>query len=286
MDPATGYELLDFGDGTRLERFGSRIVARPFPSALGRPRDPSAWAAADMRFERGRGWTPEGAREPWDITIEGLTLELSPTDSGQVGLFPEHAGMLPWLRARIGERPSGAVLHLFAYTGLTTLAMAAAGSAVTHVDASRPTLAWARRNAERSGLSDRPVRWIVDDALTFAQREARRRRAYAGVVLDPPTYGHAGNRDWQAARDLEALLSACRAVLDPEGFVLITSHTPELEPDRLGALLARALGRHQRTVGSGVLDVRTRDDRSLELGAFARWPGGGPRVAGGSPASS
>lgn len=273
MDAGTGYELLDFGDGARLERFGSRLVARPFPGARGGPADATAWAEPDLRFERGRGWTPETAG-PWLVGLERLTLELRPTSSGQVGLFPEHAGMLPWLRDRIAERPARAVLHLFAYTGLITLAMASRGAPVTHVDASRPTVAWARRNAAHSELSDRPVRWIVDDALAYVQREARRGRRYAGVVLDPPTYGHAGHRDWRAGRDLEPLLDACRAILERNGFVLFTSHTPELEPDRLGTFLATMLGRAERTVEVGSLGLRARDGRSLALGAFARWPAG------------
>ena len=285
MDAATGYELLDFGNGARLERFGPRLVARPFPGARGRPTAANAWVEADLRFERGRGWTAERAAA-WEIGFESLTLELRPTDSGQVGLFPEHAGMLPWLRDRIAERPDGAVLHLFAHTGLITLALAAAGAAVTHVDASRPTVAWARRNAARSGLADRPVRWIIDDALAYAMREARRGHRYAGVVLDPPTYGHSGKRDWRAGRDLEALLDACRAILDPDGFVLLTSHTPELEPHRLGAFLAGSLGRLERTVEVGRLGLRARDGRPLDLGAFARWPAGGLRPDGESPASS
>ena len=149
--------------------------------------------------------------------------------------------MLPWLRDRVGERLADApppVLHLFAYTGLATLALAAAGAAVTHVDASRPTVTWARRNAERSGLADRPIRWIVDDALAFTNREVRRGRRYAGVVLDPPSYGHgpAGGGDWRIEDDLPRLLAAAAALLEPDGFVLLTAHTPEFGPDRLAAV--------------------------------------------------
>lgn len=274
MDAHAGYELIDFGEGARLERFGSRLVARPYPGASGRPSTPPAWAKADLRFERGRGWAPEGIREPWGIEIEGLTLQLRPTNAGQVGLFPEHAAMLPWLSDRIAERPGTAVLHLFAYTGLITLGLANAGASVTHVDASRPTVAWARGNAAASGLSDRPIRWIVDDALTYTQRETRRGHTFGGVVLDPPTYGHGGSRAWRTSTDLQTLLGACHTVLEPGGFVLLTAHARELGSDQLRALLASTLGRPERTVRSGVLDVRTRTGRSLDLGAFARWPAG------------
>ena len=161
MPPPSGYELIDFGGGARLERFGDRVVDRPYPGALGARTQPEAWQTADLRYDRDRGWSgpsvPAGA---WPCDADGLRLELRATDAGQVGLFPEHLGMLAWLRARVAQRatagPAPAVLHLFAYTGLATLAMAEAGAEVTHVDASRPTVGWARRNAELSGLSDSP----------------------------------------------------------------------------------------------------------------------------------
>ena len=199
--------------------------------------------------------------------------------------------MLPWLREQVARRaeaaesagpgrpgPSDAarpaVLHLFAYTGLATLAMAAAGASVTHVDASRPTIAWARRNALVSDLAAAPVRWIVDDALVFAQREARRGRRYAGVVLDPPSYGHGpGSRAWRLDEDLPGLLRASAALLDPDGFVLLTAHTEGFDSDRLARLLAAATGRATGSVDAGELALATPDGRALGLGAFARSAG-------------
>ena len=277
---ASEIELLDVGGGARLERFGERIVDRPHPAALGSRQATEAWRDADLRFDRDRGWTGPAAEDgAWHVQTRGLTLELRPTDAGQVGLFPEHAAMLPWLDERITRRASGdqypEVLHLFAYTGLATLAMAAAGAAVAHVDASRPTVAWARRDAELSGLTDRPVRWIVDDAVAFTVREGRRGRLYAGIVLDPPSYGHGpGPGRWRLDEDLPALLAACAAVLDPDGFVLLTAHTPTYGPDRLTELLASTLGRRPAAMEAGELELSTEDGRHLELGAFARSPGG------------
>ncbi len=272
MDRASGHELLDVGGAARLERFGGRIVDRPAPGALDARREPDAWTAADLRFDRDRGWSGPGAGEgPWPIDIVGVTMELRATDAGQVGLFPEHAAMLPWLR---GRHP-GPVLNLFAYTGLVTLALAAAGTSVTHVDSSRPTVAWARHNAELAGLADRPIRWIVDDARAFVAREARRGRRYGGIVLDPPSYGHgAGGRPWQLEDDLDDLLAASRGILEPDGFALLTAHTPGFDADRLASILADGLGRPPRTVETGDLALETRDGRRLELGAFARAPGG------------
>jgi 23S rRNA (cytosine1962-C5)-methyltransferase len=272
MHDLAGYELLDLGGAARLERFGDRVIDRPAPGALEARRDPAAWASADLRFDRDRGWTGPGADEgPWTVATRGLTLELRPTEAGQVGLFPEHAAMLPWLR----ERGPVAVLNLFAYTGLVTLSHAAVGGSVTHVDSSRPAVAWARRNAELSGLADRPVRWIVDDARTFVGREARRGRRYGGIVLDPPTYGHgtAGGA-WHLEDDLAGLLFASRAILEPDGFALLTAHTPGFDPDRLARALADGLGRPVRAVEAGELALETATGARLALGAFARLTGG------------
>jgi 23S rRNA (cytosine1962-C5)-methyltransferase len=277
-----GYALLDHGDGARLERFAARVTDRPQPGALSVRREPAAWAAADLRFDRERGWSGvPAAVAPWLIELDGLTMELRPTDAGQVGLFPEHRAMLPWLQvrvaaalARVGEPPP-AVLHLFAYTGLVSLGLAASGASVVHLDASRPAVAWARRNADLSGLGDRPVRWIVDDALAFAEREVRRGRHYAGVVLDPPTYGHGpGARPWRLDEDLPRLLAACLGVLEPDGFILLTAHTPDVDADRLVSALRSATGRTAAGIEAGELFLATPEGRRLDLGAFARSAGG------------
>jgi 23S rRNA (cytosine1962-C5)-methyltransferase len=275
-----GYRLLDLGGGARLERFGARVTDRPLPVVLGARRDPEAWTSADLRFERDRGWTGSAAaREPWPIEIDGLTLELRATEAGQVGLFPEHSAMLGWLRGRVAARnevaASPAVLHLFAYTGLATLAMAAVGGAVTHVDAARPTVAWARHNATLSELADRPVRWILDDVVAYTEREVRRGRRYAGVVLDPPSYGHGPGREpWRIDDHLPALLAAIACLLEPDGFVLLTAHTPDFTDDRLASELARALGRPADAIEAGELSLTTEDGRRAPLGAFARAAGG------------
>ena len=279
---ASGHELLDVGGGARLERFGARVTDRPHPGALGARLDPVAWRAPDLRFDRDRGWTGEvDIAEPWAIDVEGLSLELRATDAGQVGLFPEHAAMLPWLREQVVARgpaedgdEAPAVLHLFAYTGLVTLALAAAGAAVVHVDASRPTVAWARRNAETSGLADRPVRWIVDDAVAFTEREVRRGRRYAGIVLDPPSYGHGpGSGAWRIEDDLPALLAAAGGLLEPDGFVLLTAHTAGFEKPRLAAEIETALRRRPSAIETGPLELPTDDGRIMGLGAFARSSG-------------
>jgi 23S rRNA (cytosine1962-C5)-methyltransferase len=269
------YELLDAGDGARLERFGALVVDRPQGGAEDRRRAPERWADADLRFDRPVGWSGRGiaaAHDCWTVHIDDLELELRPTDAGQVGVFPEHAAMLPWLRDRVartratdGEAP--AVLHLFAYTGLVTLALARVGAAVVHVDAARPAVAWARRNADRNGLGDRPIRWIVDDAPAFVSRERRRGRRYHGVILDPPTYGHGPRGEaWRLERDLPRLLEDVDRLITPGGFVLLTAHAEEFDPGALGRLVA---GEPE----TGELRLIAASGATLRLGAFARRTG-------------
>jgi 23S rRNA (cytosine1962-C5)-methyltransferase len=266
-----GYELLDAGDGRRLERFGGHVIDRPAPSVAGLPRraDRAAWAGADLRFDRDEGWSP-AASEPWTVAMQDLRLELRPTAAGQLGLFPEHALAWPWLRERLAARPDAEVLHLFAYTGASTLALAASGARVTHVDASRPAVAWARRNAELSGLADRPIRWIVEDAQTYVRREERRGRRYAGIVLDPPSFGHgpAGTR-WELEEALPVLLAACAGVAERDAFVLLSAHTPELAADDLAASLETAFGIPAELESAEVELVAT-SGANLPLGMAAR----------------
>jgi 23S rRNA (cytosine1962-C5)-methyltransferase len=252
---AEDYALLDAGDGRRLERFGAIVLDRPAPGAGGMPRlDPAAWAAADARFERdasrGTGaWLPPGALpSSWPIRVDDLVLELRPTPAGGVGLFPEHVAVARWAAGRAGGLSLAAgrppvVLNLFAHTGLATLALARAGAIVAHVDASRPAVAWARRNAESSGLAERPIRWLVDDAGRFVAREARRGRRYDGVLLDPPTYGHGPRAfPWRLEEGLAGLLAAVRGILAPERwFVGCTAHAAGLDGAVLEAIVRSAL---------------------------------------------
>ena len=265
--PIADYELLDAGEGRRLERFGSRIVDRPAPTSTGERRDPDAWQTADLRFDRDTGWLRAGALDPWPVAIAGLTFELRPTEAGQVGLFPEQAATWAFVREQV--QAGHDVLNLFGYTGALTLVAAAAGAKVVHVDASRPATAWARRNAAASGLGDRPIRWIVDDAASFLRREARRGHSYHGIVLDPPSYGHSpAGKAWRLEDGLASLLHLVAAVAAERAFVAVTAHTPGVGPEELSAGLRAALGAGQRS--SGELELRATNGARLPLGAWAR----------------
>jgi 23S rRNA (cytosine1962-C5)-methyltransferase len=280
--PDGGYQLLDAGDGRRLEAFGSRVIDRPAPVASDPKRDPDAWAGAVLRYDRTAGWQgPAAAREPWTLSVAdlhhgaGARLELRPTTSGQVGLFPEHLSTLPWLRSQVASAGSGAeVLNLFAYTGLATLAVAAAGASVVHVDAARSAVAWARHNAGLSGLADRPIRWIVEDAMTFVERELRRGRRYHGFVIDPPSWGHAPRAGpWRLDARLHALLAGCASLAAADGaFCLLTAHRTGLQPADLQSALAAAFDRRPAAIRAAKLALVAESGVRLELGVAARLP--------------
>ena len=286
-----GYELLDSGDGRRLERFGSRLVDRPAPGATDPRRDPGIWADA-ITYRAGRGWAAADGlpASTGDEVVEvvGVRLLTSLAAGGQVGVFPEHGRNATWVRAAVARRtpaPCGddgdapldppAVLNLFAYTGLLTLVAAAGGAAVTHVDASRPAVQWARRNADANGMADRPIRWIVDDALSFLRREARRGRSYEGLILDPPSYGHGGEGGHAGAfrfeRDTVELLAAARAVAALDAFWLLLTHTIGWDAQRIAAALAAATGRPIRAIRGVPLDLTAKSRARLVLGAAARF---------------
>jgi 23S rRNA (cytosine1962-C5)-methyltransferase len=283
--PGDGYALLDCGNGRRLEAFGSLVVDRPAPGAPDPPRDPQRWAGAVIYHPGSGWWTADGA--PLDggsqaIAIAGVTMEVRPVASGQVGLFPEHAVNTAWLadavRSRLPDADAASeppeILNLFAYTGLITLIASAAGARVVHVDASRPAVAWARRNAELSGLADRPVRWIVDDAQAFVRREARRGRRYAGLILDPPSYGHGGRTGrsaWTFDEGIMELLDGCAGVAEADAFWLLSTHSVGWDSGRLGAVLGAATDAASGEVTGLPLELEAESGAVLRLGAAARF---------------
>jgi 23S rRNA (cytosine1962-C5)-methyltransferase len=267
-------ELLDCGDGRRLERFGWATVDRPAPAAtLPRRARPADWAKPSLQWANG-AWVRGSTAEPWVVEVAGLRLECRAAAGGQVGVFPEHAATWGWLdhavrsvTTSLGRPPE--VLSLFGYTGGATLACAKAGARVAHVDSSKPAVAWARRNAELSGLAEAPIRWLVDDVRAFVRRERRRGRHYDGIVLDPPTYGH-GSGTWHIDKDLVPLLEDIAGVTGPKpAFAVLSAHTPGYDGERLGALVREHLG-----VGAHGDDLvlKARNGAALPLGSWAHGP--------------
>ena len=223
------YQLLDFGNARKLERFGAMVLDRPSPAAeRARPRSPELWQQADLRLdEKGRiEWSKREPPIDWHVRYGPITLWLRLTGFGHVGLFPEHSINWAWLVERYGQlrqpQPHSPirVLNLFAYTGGASLMSAAEGCEVVHVDSSAPSVAAARVSAELSGLAAAPIRWIVDDARAFAAREVRRGRRYEAIVLDPPSYGHGPKgKAWLIERNLMPLLECCCQLLAPAAVV-------------------------------------------------------------------
>jgi 23S rRNA (cytosine1962-C5)-methyltransferase len=276
------YELIDFGDGRRLERFQGVIVDRPCPAADGLLRSaPAAWQRADMRYERnaaGQGkWRQKQRRaEGWSIRYRSRQLELRPTPWGQVGVFPEQVENWDWIEAQVRRvgRPLR-VLNLFAYTGGATLAAAAAGAEVVHLDAAKTVVAWARRNAVMSNLSGAPIRWIVEDAVNFVEREVRRGNRYDAVILDPPSYGHGPKGEaWKIEKHLAELLSRCAALTEGRpAFILVSCHSPSIRPRHLRAFLADSFaGLAADAMRVQPLYLRAADGRKLQSGLAAYWP--------------
>jgi len=288
-DPA----LVDFGvdaagHSRRLERLGGLLVDRPLPQALDKRRMPAAWTGAaavyrDTPEVRGRGgWEFAGALpEPWLVHLPvgpaTLALEVRPAPSGQIGIFLEQVEQWRWLAQ---ATPRGAVmLSLFAHSGAASLAMAAAGAEVVHVDASKQAIALARRNAAASGLADRPIRWVCEDAAMFVARQARRGARFSGAVLDPPSWGHGPRGEAFAIdRDLGPLVHAVAGLMaggggPPPGPLLLTCHSPAWHHRRLRETLAAAIAAAGLAPGrleSGRLGCTDDAGRTLDLGDFAR----------------
>ncbi|HEX3726952.1 MAG TPA: class I SAM-dependent methyltransferase, partial [Pirellulales bacterium] len=227
------YQLLDFGRGRKLERFGAYLLDRPAPAAeLAERRDAAAWQQAAARYERaGRGgqWNFHGKLAPtWIIRSSCSAFNLKFSRFGQVGLFPEQTASWSFIgqQVRAAGRPIK-VLNLFAYTGGSTLVAAAMGALVTHVDAASSVVSWARQNALASGLANAPIRWITDDVLKFARRELKRGEQYDAVVLDPPSYGHGPHGErWKLEDQLGELLDVCLKLMSRESqFLLLTCHS-------------------------------------------------------------
>ena len=275
------YALLDCGHGRKLERLGALRLDRPEEQAIWSPRlDRTEWEQADAVFtgdvdEEGAGrWKRRaGLGESWICSHGAIRFSCRFTSFRHVGAFPEQEAHWAWMRERLvaaGERPS--LLNLFGYTGLASLIAADAGAEVTHVDASKKAIAWARDNQALSGLDDRPIRWIVDDAGKFAGREVRRGRRYDGILLDPPKYGRGPKGEvWDIFRDLPEMLRLCRGLLKPGGFLILTAYAIRASFLSMHRLCEEIFG---PGVQSGELALRDGSRGLLATSLFSRWTGG------------
>ena len=282
-----GYRLIESGAGRKLESFAGTITDRPCAAAVWPQRSREAYRRADVRFERdasGRGRWQMRRQVPssWSMDFGGITWGLRPNDYGHLGIFPEQESNWRWIGREVerirAEGTTPRVLNLFGYTGGSTLAAAKAGAEVCHVDASKTSTRIARENAEATGLGESPIRWIVEDALLFVDREIRRGRDYHGVVLDPPSYGRGRRGEvWQLEDRVMELLKKCREVMtDTPEFFLLTGHSPGFTP----VVLANLVGELFPTPAQPLeMLIPSDDDRPLPSGAAARWSKGGGESA-------
>jgi 23S rRNA (cytosine1962-C5)-methyltransferase len=273
------------------------VLDRPCPAAEGvRRSSPGLWNRATARYDRTQGedgiWTPSAALpNQWTVRFAlsgqdsdepgiAINFQLQPSPFGHVGVFPEQHVSWNWIARQVARTRSAIgktvrVLNLFAYTGGSTLAAAAAGAEVVHIDAARNIVERARSNAKLSGFGDRPIRWIVEDAAKFCQRELKRGNQYDAVILDPPSYGHGPKGEpWKLEQDLLPLLRNCgELTAQNRGFVLATCHSPGIGPPELAAYLAEGIfGGCSQPPQAGELFLETSKGRRLSGGVFARWP--------------
>ena len=279
------YELLETGDGLKKERWGRYVLVRPDPQVVWGRTVEGPWTGYDAFYQRsgagGGAWAFDRVLpESWTVGWGDLTFKIRPTGFKHTGLFPEQAANWAWMTERLGafDRAPGAepprVLNLFGYTGAATVACAAAGAAVTHVDAAKGMVAWCRENAALSGFEAAPIRYLVDDCAKFVDRELRRGARYDAVVLDPPVFGRGGGKEtWRIEDDLWPLLQKLRELLaERPAFFLLNTYTAGLSPVVVGTLLQDALGGlgGAITVGEIGLPVPS-EDRVLPCGVFGRW---------------
>lgn len=280
--PQKEYELVDSGHGQKLERYGKYLMARPDPEALwNKSQNDSIWKNADLEFIRNGTHTKwvikKEVPESWNIEFGNLNFSIKPSSFKHTGLFPEQLPNWDWTRELIKEniknRPIS-VLNLFAYTGGATLACAQAGAEVCHVDGSKTAVAWARENAELSGLKDAPIRWIVEDCTAFLKREIKRGHRYDAIIMDPPSFGH-GPKDelWKIEVHFLELMNLCKEVLsDNPLFVIINGYTAGYSPIAYQNNLIDMMKAHNGDIEIGELTIQeSNSDRLLPCGIFARW---------------
>lgn len=281
--PSADYELLDSGEGEKLERYGNVVLSRPDPQALWRKTlPPGAWAAANAHFTRSgisASWEMNpGTPDRWPIAFAGLRFLIKPSAFKHTGLFPEQEGNWGFIRdaVRNANRPVK-VLNLFGYTGGASLAAAQAGAEVVHVDGSKSAIGWARENAKLSGLENAPVRWILDDARVFLGREKKRGNLYDGIVLDPPAFGHGPNKElWKIEDHFLPLLELAQEVLSPHPlFIIVNGYASGYSPIAYDRNLHDMMAKYNGTFESGELTIEeSASGRLLPSGIFARWRSG------------
>ena len=283
--PQKDHELIDSGNGKKLERYGAYTLARPDPQALWLPKlSESIWNKADAIFIR-KGKTTDWKKrkdlpESWKINFGGLQMEIQTTTFKHTGLFPEQLSNWIWMEEKLKLESKKSkdrklkVLNLFGYTGGATLVCARAGAEVVHLDGSKLSIAWARRNQVQSGLTDKPIRWILDDAVAFLKREVKRGNYYDGIIMDPPAFGHGPKGEvWKIEENFTELMELSKKVLSKDPiFFLINGYASGFSPIAYENNLMDIMSKYKGTIEIGELAIEeNKTRRLLPSGIFARW---------------
>ena len=275
-EPWQDWGLIDCGNGQKMERYGPITVVRPEPQAMWAPTrsdwNPDAIFVPGSDEEGGGRWVQHRpVPRQWELAREGVRFEASLTPFRHLGFFPDMAPQWDWMRARADGAD---VLNLFGYTGVGSLLLSEAGARLVHVDASKKSVEQGKHNAQLSGLTERPIRWIVDDATKFAAREVRRGRRYDGILLDPPKFGRGPEGEvWRLEQDLAPLIGDCRKLLDENSrFLVLTVYAVRMSALAIGEMVKQALAGLGGNVEMGEMAVRE-EARGLLLptAIFARW---------------
>ena len=276
------YELLDSGNGRKLEKYGPYTTVRPEPEAIWQPSLSSKeWLKADCEFvpsaeKNGGHWVSRSNIDSrWKMEYNGLKFWVQTTASRHLGVFPEQAAQWDWVEGQVTKcnRPIK-VLNLFAYTGIASLAAARAGANVTHVDASHKVNLWGKENQNLSGLEDRPIRWLVDDVFKFVKREARRGILYDGIILDPPKFGRGPKGEvWEFYKILPDLLEGCRQILSPQAqFMLITAYAVKASALTLYFAIEETMRKINGNTNIGEVLLHEKSGRrAISMAIYARW---------------
>ena len=274
------YEILDMANGEKLERWGNVILIRPDPQIIWKNRSfPKKWDLANARYNRsssgGGGWKyNKKMPESWKIKYKDLTFNIKPMGFKHTGLFPEQAVNWDWMISKIkNEKRDIKILNLFAYTGGATVACSYAGASVCHVDSSKGMTTWAKENLASSGLSDRPVRFIVDDVVKFVNREIRRGNKYDGIIMDPPSYGRGTNGEvWKFEDNISDLVELCSKVLsDNPLFFLINSYTTGISSTVLENILRLNIKKDGKFSHGEIGLPMTNSKLILPCGIYGKW---------------
>ena len=275
-DPWKDYELIDSGDNRKLERYGSIILIRPETQAIWKPSKPDEWkkAKGEFRWSDGKGaWRGDDMPESWELSWEDVRFYIKPTSFKHTGIFPEQAPNWQWLKERVGALQNSQVLNLFGYTGIATIVTAQSGAFVTHADASKQANGWTKENAELSGVPGDKIRYMVDDALKFAEREVRRGKVYDGIILDPPAFGRGPKGEvWRIEEDLPKLMESLKKLLSPKkgSFLLLNGYAAGYSP--LSFLQATEDFFKKEDIEFGELQIKEAvSERRVPSGIYARF---------------